>query len=150
MSANQKPDYRAAPVTQRDGSRLANSNCRMASIATGLDFDTLGAKKSTGAKMRCPSGDQEGGTDSGDAKRAWANGYGENLDIQDGKSWDDVLTDLKCFRYVHLDVWHATVGGPCLSGTGRYGHTIVVAPDCGQRVVGRRPVVQPAQVEPGQ
>lgn len=130
MSANQKPAYRATPITQRDGSRLANSNCRMASIATGLDFDTLGAKKSTGAKMRAHQSDQEGGTDSGDAKRAWANGYGENLDIQDGKMWDDVLADLKRFRYVHLDVWHKTVGGPCLSGTGSYGHTIVVAPDC--------------------
>ena len=130
MSANQKPDYRPTAITQRDGSRLQNSNCRMASIATGLDFDTLGAKKSTGARMRSKQSDQEGGTDSGDAKRAWADGYGENLDVQDGKVWADVLTDLRRFRIVHLDVWHATVGGPCLSGTGRYGHTIVVAPDC--------------------
>jgi hypothetical protein len=130
VSANQRPDYRPAPVTQRDGSKLQNSNCRMASIATGLDFDTLGAKKSTGARMRAHQSDQEGGTDSGDAKRAWASGYDENLDIQDGKLWSDVLTDLRRFRVVHLDVWHATVGGPCLSGTGRYGHTIVVAPDC--------------------
>jgi hypothetical protein len=29
--------YRATPVTQRDGSALANSNCRMASVATGMD-----------------------------------------------------------------------------------------------------------------
>lgn len=130
MSANQKPDYRAAPVTQRDGSRLANSNCRMASISTGLDFDTLGEKKSTGARMRAHQSDQDGGTDSGDAKQAWLNGYAENLDVQDGKEWADVLADLRRFRVVHLDVWHATVGGPCLSGTGRYGHTIVVAPDC--------------------
>lgn len=130
MSANQKPDYRAAPVTQRDGSKLANSNCRMASISTGLDFDTLGKKKSTGARMRTFTTDQDGGTDSGDAKQAWAKGYAENLDIQDGKTWADVLADLRQFRYVHIDVWHRTVGGPCLSGTGAYGHTMVIAPDC--------------------
>jgi hypothetical protein len=129
MSANQKPDYRAAPVTQRDGSKLANSNCRMASISTGLDFDTLGAKKSTGAKMRAKQSDQEGGTDSGDAQRAWRDGYDENLDVQDGKTWADVLADLRRYRYVHIDVWHKTVGGPCLSGTGAYGHTMVIAPD---------------------
>ena len=122
-------DYRPAPVTQRDGSSLANSNCRMASIATGLDFHTLGAKKSTGAKMRSYTSDQSGGTDSGDADEAWAQGYGEDLNVEDGKSFDDALAALQEGHLVHLDVWHASVGGPCLSGSGAYGHTIVVAPD---------------------
>ena len=30
---------------------------------------------------------------------------------------------------VMLDVWHASTGGPCLSGSGAYGHTMIVAPE---------------------
>lgn len=130
MSANQTPTYRPAPVTQRDGSKLANSNCRMASICTGMDYDTKGAKKSTGAKMRTYTTDQSGGTDSGDAKQAWYNGYHEVLTVRDGNTFDDLLADLRAGRLVHIDVWHATVGGPCLSGGGGYGHTMAVLPDC--------------------
>src|SRR5262245_10909828 len=110
--------YRADAVTQRDGSALQNSNCRMASIATGLDYHTLGAKTSTGAKMRQSQDDQSGGTDAGDAKQAWARGYSETLVIRDGNTWADALDDLRDGRLIHLDVWHVTVGGPCLSGSG--------------------------------
>lgn len=121
--------YRAAPVTQRDGSALANSNCRMAAIATGLDYETLGGETSTGAKMRSYQDDQSGGTGSDDASVAWHRGYGKDLRIRDGNPWGDVLDDLRAGRLVHLDVWHAAVGGPCLSGSGAYGHTIAVAPE---------------------
>ena len=121
--------YRAKPVTQRDGSKLASSNCRMASIATGVDYQTLGKKTSTGAKMRASQDDQAGGTDSGDARQAWSRGYSEALVVRDGDPWSQVLSDLKAGRLVHLDVWHATAGGPCLSGTGKYGHTMAVAPE---------------------
>jgi hypothetical protein len=130
VSADQVAAYRPAPITQRDGSSLANSNCRMASIATGLDYDTRGAKRSTGSKMRTYTSDQSGGTDSGDAKQAWDNGYSEALTVRDGRTFDDALGDLRAGRLVHLDVWHASVGGPCLSGSGAYGHTIAVLPDC--------------------
>lgn len=133
MTADQRPSYRPTPITQRDGSALANSNCRMASIATGLDYDTHGGKKSSGAKMRTYTTDQSGGTDSADAAQAWANGYGETLSIRDGRSFDDALADLRAGRLVHLDVWHASTApapGICLSGSGRYGHTIAVLPDC--------------------
>ena len=45
--------YRAAPVTQRDGSELANSNCRMASGCSGIDYQTKGRIKGMGgAEMR--------------------------------------------------------------------------------------------------
>jgi hypothetical protein len=123
--------YRAKPVTQRDGSPLAASNCRMASICTGLDFDTLGKKTSTGAKMRSYTDDQSGGTDSGDAKQSWLRGYAENLRVMDGHTWADAVADLNAGRLVHLDVWAAAVGstGMCLSGSGAYGHTIAVAPE---------------------
>ena len=121
--------YRAKPITQRDGSSLANSNCRMASIATGLDFHTLGAKTSTGKAMRAHQDDQSGGTGSDDAKQAWSEGYDESLRVMDGYSWSNVLSDLRAGRLVHLDVWHATAGGPCLSGSGAYGHTMAVAPE---------------------
>lgn len=40
-----------------------------------------------------------------------------------------MLDALEGGRLVHLDVWAATVGGPCLSGSGAYGHTIAVAPE---------------------
>jgi hypothetical protein len=101
----------------------------MASIATGLDYHTLGAKKSTGSKMRSYQDDQSGGTDSGDANQAWDRGYGQDLRVMDGNSFDNALADLRAGRLVHLDVWHAKVGGPCLSGSGAYGHTMAVAPE---------------------
>src|SRR5262245_22800353 len=129
MPADQTPTYRATPITQRDGSALANSNCRMASIATGIDYDTLGAKRSTGAKMRSYTDDQSGGTDANDAAQSWQRGYSESLRIRNGATWDDAEADLRAGRLVHLDVRHATVGGPCLSGSGAYGHTMAVAPE---------------------
>lgn len=129
MSNPQTPGYRPEFVTQRDGSALANSNCRMASIAMGLDLETVGGKTSTGSKMRSYTDDQSGGTDSGDARQAWDRGYGASLIVRDGHTFDDALDDLREFRGVNLDVWHATVGGPCLSGSGAYGHNIYVHPD---------------------
>jgi hypothetical protein len=129
VSDPQTAGYRPTPISQRDGSPLANSNCRMASIATGLDYDTRGAKRSTGAKMRELSGDTSGGTNSSGARTAWDRGYSETLTVRDGHTFDDALADLRAGRMVHLDVWAATLGGPCLSGSGAYGHTIAVLPD---------------------
>jgi hypothetical protein len=120
--------YRATPVTQRDGSALANSNCRMASIAVGLDFESAGIQTSTGADMRARQSDQSGGTDSGDAAEAWRS-YGQTLRIRDGETWADAIDDLEDGRLVHLDVWATACAGPCLSGSGEYGHTIAVAPE---------------------
>lgn len=120
--------YRAAPVTQRDGSPLASSNCRMASIATGLDHESRGSQLSTGAAMRARQDDQSGGTDSADAAQAWGT-YGRTLVIRDGATFEDALADLDAGRLVHLDVWAADCAGPCLSGSGAYGHTIAVAPE---------------------
>ena len=120
--------YRAVPVSQRDGSALQNSNCRMASIATGLDYHTKGGTLSTGAEMRARQSDQSGGTDSGDAAEAW-DSYDEELRVRDGATWSDALSDLHAGRLVHLDVWAQACAGPCLSGTGAYGHTIAVAPE---------------------
>lgn len=129
-SVDQTPTRRPVPITQRDGSSLQYSNCRMASIATGLDYDTAGGKTSTGAKMRSYTDDQSGGTDSGDARQSWSRGYSRDLTVRDGSPFDKALGDLRAGRLVHLDVWHATVGGPCLSGSGAYGHTLAVLPDC--------------------
>ena len=120
-------------VTQRDGSPLASSNCRMASAAMGLDYETQGRETSTGAEMRSYTDDQSGGTDSGDARQAWSRGYGEDLRIMDGHTFAEAIADLKAGRAVHLDVWHAKVGGPCLSGSGAYGHTVIVLPDHDER-----------------
>ena len=60
-------DYRPAFVTQRDGSSLANSNCRMASISMGLAYDASpqGSKTSTGKEMRTYTDDQSGGNQFG-------------------------------------------------------------------------------------
>ena len=122
-------DYRGKAVTQHDGSSLANANCRMASIATGLDFETVGGTTSTAKRMRSYTDDQSGGTDSSDAVQSWSRGYGKSLRVRDGATFTDALADLQAGRMVHLDVWHASVGGPCLSGSGTYGHTMAVAPD---------------------
>jgi hypothetical protein len=120
--------YRAIAVSQRDGSALANSNCRMASIACGLDYESAGIQTSSGADMRARQSDQSGGTDSGDAAEAWAS-YGQTLRIRDGETFADVIDDLEDGRMVHLDVWAQACAGPCLSGSGAYGHTIAVAPE---------------------
>ena len=118
--------YRATPITQQDGSAQANSNCRLASAATGLDYDTLGAKTSTGAKMRNYSGDPEGGTSSDDAVRAWKH-YSETLHVHDGEPFSNLLDALREGRLVHIDVWSATCGGPCCKSA--CGHTMAIAPE---------------------
>jgi hypothetical protein len=128
MSDNQTAAYEPKPVTQRDGSELASSNCRMASIAAGLAYHTRGGETSSGAAMRSYTSDQSGGTDSADAREAWTKGYSESLTIRDGHPWSQAVDDLRAGRLVHLDVWAATLGGVCLSGTGGYGHTIAVLP----------------------
>jgi hypothetical protein len=138
--------YRAKPVTQRDGSKLQNSNCRMASISTGLDFHTVGAKTSTGGKMRSYTTDQTGGTDSGDAKQSWAKGYTEALTIRDGGTWAQALADLRAGHLINLDVWHEACQGPCLSGSGRYGHNMAIAPEkSGSRWLVSDPWCNPAK-----
>jgi len=137
--------YRAAPVSQRDGSALASSNCRMASVSTGLDYHSGGTLISTGSEMRARQDDQSGGTDSGDAAQAWAS-YGQELRIRDGATWDDALEDLEAGRLVHLDVYAADCGGPCLSGDGSYGHTVAVAPErSGSRFLVADPWCSPAR-----
>jgi len=95
----------------------------------GLDYETSGAKKSTASKMRSQTADQSGGTDSGDAREAWDRGFDESLDIEDGKTYDDVDASLKAGYMVHLDVWHAAMDAGCISGSGAYGHTIAIVPD---------------------
>jgi hypothetical protein len=47
----------------------------------------------------------------------------------DGSTFDDALADLGAGRCLQLDVWHATAQGPCLSGSGAYGHSMAVAPE---------------------
>jgi len=137
--------YRAMPISQRDGSLLASSNCRMAAIATGLDYETAGAQLSNGAEMRARQDDQSGGTDSGDAAQAWRT-YGPELRIRDGATFDDALEDLQDGRLVHLDVWHAAAAGPCVSGSGLYGHSIAVAPESsGSRWLTADPWCSPAR-----
>lgn len=118
--------YRADPVTQRDGSELASSNCLMAAAAVGIDAHTHGRITSTGADMRERSGDLSGGTNTDEVVRAWRT-YGEDARNRDGHSWDDALDELWAGRALMLQVWHATTGGPCLSGSGSYGHGITVA-----------------------
>jgi len=125
----QTPKRRPKPVTQRDGSKLQNSNCRMASVSTGLDFHTVGAKTSNAGKMRSFTSDQTGGTGSDDAKEAWTKGFKQGLTIRDGGPWSGVLLALREGRGVNLDVWHAFLTSGCISGEGRYGHNIYVHPD---------------------
>jgi len=139
--------YRAAPVTQRDGSALASSNCRMAAIATGIDHESAGSRLSSGSAMRARQDDQSGGTDSSDAAQAWAT-YGRELRIRDGETFEGALEDLEAGRLVHLDVWHAAAAGPCLSGSGNYGHTIAIAPErSGSRWLTADPWCSPARWE---
>ena len=101
----------------------------MAAAAVGLDYHTFGSKTSTGQKMRAFSGDTAGGTNTDEIERAWKQGYDEDPVTRDGSPWEKVLDDLTAGRLVMLQVWHATTGGPCLSGSGQYGHGISLAPE---------------------
>ena len=125
----QTPKRRPKPVTQRDGTALQNANCRMASVSTGLDHHTVGARTSTAGKMRSYTSDQTGGTGSDDAKEAWLRGFKQSLVTKDGGPWSGVIAALKEGRGVNLDVWHALLFSGCISGAGRYGHNIYVHPD---------------------
>ena len=117
----------------------------MASIATGIDYQTAGATLSSGSAMRARQPDQSGGTDSSDAAYAWES-YGQALRIRDGATFDDALEDLEAGRLVHLDVWAAAAAGPCLSGSGAYGHTVAVAPErSGSRWLVADPWCSPAR-----
>ena len=90
---------------------------------------TLGRKTSDGEKMRGYSGDPDGGTSTDDVARAWDRGYSETVRQRDGHTWDDAVAELRDGRALMLQVWHATTGGPCLSGSGAYGHGLTVAPE---------------------
>ena len=120
--------YRAANVSQVDGSPLQFSNCRMAVLATHLDFHTKGKKTSTGAKMRSFQDDQIGGSDSSDARIAWERGYGEKLVIRDGQSWERLLEDRSRLWFVSLDVWYASLPER-RQANASFGHSIGVAPE---------------------
>lgn len=120
--------YRAKHVPQADGSPLQWSNCRMAVLATHLDFHTQGKKTSTGAKMRAAQDDQQGGTDADDARRAWERGYGETLVIRNGKYWAKLLDDRAQGRFISLDVWYATLPDRCQTSA-NFGHTVGIAPE---------------------
>jgi hypothetical protein len=120
--------YRAKHVTQWDGSALAAGNCRMAVAATHLDYHTQGAKTSTGGKMRSFQDDQSGGTDSQDAQKAWARGYGETLVIRDGYTWDKLEEDRAAGRFIELDVLYSILTNRCQEAS-NFGHTIGIAPE---------------------
>lgn len=99
----------------------------MAVAATHLDFHTLGAKTSTGAKMRARQSDQVGGTDAYDAQRAWAT-YAETLIIRNGRYWADLVTDRERGWFIELDVWYGVLPDRC-QANGQIGHTIGIAPE---------------------
>lgn len=120
--------YRAAHVTQKDGSALQWANCRMAVGATHLDYHTQGAETSTGAKMRSFQSDQSGGTDADDLRKAWERGYGETLVIRNGRYWRDLEADRAKGWFVEIDVWYADLPDRCQSAAS-FGHTVGVAPE---------------------
>lgn len=119
--------YRAKHVTQKDGSSLQWTNCRMAALATHLDFHTQGKKTSTAKEMRSRQQDQSGGTDAYDAQRAW-NTYSESLVIRNGKYWADLVRDREKGWFISLDVWYALIADRCQT-SGNVGHTMGIAPE---------------------
>jgi len=120
-------------TTQRTGTALANSNCRMASGCTGIHFQTGGKVYPTPDQMRARSGDTEGGTSSDDLAKAWSS-YGESLRVRNGQDFDAVLGDLAAGRLVMLDVWVDAMDAVCVSGSGGYGHTVgVLGPKVGSK-----------------
>lgn len=120
--------YRAAHVSQKDGTPLQFANCRMAVGATHLDFHTNGAETSTGAAMRSYQFDQSGGTDADDLRRAWERGYGETLVIRNGRYWDALLIDRAKGWFLEVDIWYADLADRCQQSA-NFGHTIGIAPE---------------------
>jgi hypothetical protein len=71
--------------------------------------------------------------------------YNEELGVGNGQTFDDALELLRGGRCLQLDVWHATCRGPCLSGSGEYGHDLAVAPEqSGDRWLVNDPWCSPA------
>lgn len=147
--------YRPEAVTQRDGHELASSNCMSAAAASAIRYELLGGQTDSGTwsgtissgDMRDRSGDSSGGQTSDDIERSWR-AYGEDPAIRDGRPFGDVVKDLEAGRGVVLQVWHATTGKVCLSGSGAYGHGLYVNPESRQGDHGREWIVSDPWCDP--
>lgn len=82
------------PVIQGDGSTYQWQNCTCASAAEGLDADTCGAHKTTGAHVRYLTGDHVGGTTLNQVDRALRIGWPErdHLDVRIRMAFSDAIT----------------------------------------------------------
>jgi hypothetical protein len=85
-------------------------NCTMAAGAMALDFDTLGHANVLPGTLRSHSGDLSGGTGLGDPglTRAWRY-YGQILHVGTGEGWSSVLTSLRAYRGVVLQIMYGAL-----------------------------------------
>jgi len=74
--------YRPRFVKQLDGSAYAGSNCTAAAGAMALDRQTLGAQRTTGARIRQLTGDTIGGLNQRQVANAIYAGWHQTLDVE--------------------------------------------------------------------
>jgi len=103
------------------------SNCTMASGAMALDFHTLGRLQVWGGDLRHRQDDQEGGTDLGDVRQAWA-AYGETLTIRSGRGWSSLTADRSAGRYLVVQGQGDVPGSATFTG----GHACVLGTETNQ------------------
>lgn len=105
------------------------SNCTMSSGAMALDFHTQGRVQMWGGQLRKLQSDQTGGTDIGDLKVAWSR-LGYTLTDRRGKTWADLIVDLKSGRGVVLQGdYDVFTGGDTCQSSFDGDHAIYLNPE---------------------
>lgn len=118
-----RPQY-PDPTTTQDW-----TNCTMASGAMLLDFHTQGNVQKWGGELRRLQSDQVGGTDIGDLKVAWYR-LGFTLNDRRGRTWADVIVDLKSGRGVVLTGdYDVLLGRHSCQGTFNGNHAVYLNPN---------------------
>jgi hypothetical protein len=101
----------------------------MASGAMALDFHTRGQIQVWGGQLRKHQSDQEGGTDIGDVRVAWAK-YDQVLTDRRGRNWAQLLEDLKDGRGIILQGdYDVLTGSDTCMGSFNDDHAIYLNPE---------------------
>lgn len=104
-------------------------NCTMSSGAMALDFHTQGKVQKWGGELRKLSGDASGGTSITDLMNAW-NRLGYTLTDRRGKTWNDLIADLKNGKGVVLQGdYDVLIGDDTCQGTFEGDHAIYLNPE---------------------
>lgn len=129
--------HRVAMVKQLDGSRYAGLNCNTASAAMLLDRHTVGAKRTTGAKVRDLTGDTSGGTNLAQVAAALLRGWSVSVLVQTPTSMGDFDRRLRAGQGAILQGASSATRGTQYQGSETFGgnHSWFVSEGRGWRLL---------------